>query len=169
MKKIKIFSIFIIFALCFLCHFAYDFMPNFITSIIFPVNESIFEHMKIILTSYLLYSILDYFLLKKYNINNFVLQMFLVPFIGIFVYLIIYIPLFNLLGENMFVSISLLFLVIVLEAYLSYKLLNYKHIKNGRILGIIGIIALYFMFGYLTYYPPTNYLFKDFKTNTYGI
>ena len=169
MKKIKIFSVFIIFTLCFLCHFAYDFMPNFITSIIFPVNESIFEHMKIILTSYLLYSILDYFLLKKYDINNFVLQMFLVPFIGIFVYLIIYIPLFNLLGENMFVSISLLFLVIVLEAYLSYKLLNYEHIKNGRILGIIGIIALYFMFGYLTYYPPTNYLFKDFKTNTYGI
>ena len=51
LKTIKIISILGIFIISFLSHFIYQIIPNFITSIFFPVNESIFEHMKIIFTS----------------------------------------------------------------------------------------------------------------------
>ena len=47
MKKIIINSS-IIFAMCFIFHFAYQVLPNFITSIISPVNESIYEHFKML-------------------------------------------------------------------------------------------------------------------------
>ena len=46
-KKI-ILSSFIIFILSTLFHSLYNYLPCFLTSIIVPVNESIFEHMKMI-------------------------------------------------------------------------------------------------------------------------
>jgi hypothetical protein len=127
LTKSKVISTITIFALCFVFHFVYDVMPSPITAIFFPVNESIWEHMKIIYTSYLIYSMIDYFWLKKDNkFNNFLLQLFLVPLIGIILYLIIYIPLYNMFKENMVISILLLFLIIVAEQLISYYILNKK-------------------------------------------
>ena len=70
LKKIKIIAVLGIFLLSFISHFAYELFPNIIFSFIFPVNESIWEHMKIIFTSTLIYGIIDYLLLKKYKIGN---------------------------------------------------------------------------------------------------
>lgn len=106
---------------------------------------------------------------KKINFNNFFLQLFIIPIIGIIIYLIILLPIYNLIGDNMFISISLLFLVIILEQFLSFKLLNFKNIKYQNIIGFIGIIIVYIVFGYLTYNPPLNYVFYDTLNNKYGI
>ena len=168
-KKIKFIGIIITFILCFPLHFLYDIFPNSLFSIFMPVNESIWEHMKLIFTSYLLYGIIDYILLKKHDINNFLLQLFIVPIIGIIMYLIIYIPLYNIFGENMIISIGLLFIIIVIEQILSYYILNMNNIKYQGIIGIIGIIATYVLFGYLTYKPMLNYIFFDSENNKYGI
>ena len=74
-KNIKIIGVFIIFLLCFPLHFLYDWLPNSLFSIFLPVNESIWEHMKMIYTSFVLYGIIDYFWLKKDNkFNNFLFQ-----------------------------------------------------------------------------------------------
>ena len=51
LKILKIFGIILAFFLCFPLHFLYDKLPCFITSIIAPVNESIWEHMKILFGS----------------------------------------------------------------------------------------------------------------------
>ena len=59
LKKFKIISIFLIFILCSLFHFGYTIFPNFFTSLIFPVNESIWEHNKIIIASFLVMGILE--------------------------------------------------------------------------------------------------------------
>lgn len=113
LKKIKILGVFSIFGLCFLLHFIYNWIPNSILAIFVPVNESIWEHMKLIPTSFILWGIIDFILLKKYeNFNNFLLQLFIVPVIGIILYLLIYLPLYNIFGENMIISIVLLFIVI---------------------------------------------------------
>lgn len=52
LKKLKILGVIMAFLLCFPLHFLYDKIPSFITSIISPVNESIWEHMKILLEVY---------------------------------------------------------------------------------------------------------------------
>jgi len=169
-KKIKILGIFLIFLLSFLFHFLYDWFPNSLFAIFFPVNESIWEHMKIIFSSFVFYGLIEYILLKKYTkFNNFLLSLFIIPIIAIIIYLIIYLPLYNILGENVIISILLLFMIIVLEQILSYYLLQYKEIKYQSIIGIIGIILTYIIFGYLTYNPLYNYVFFDIKDNKYGI
>ncbi len=170
LKKIKILDVFLVFLLCFPLHFLYDFIPNSLTSIFTPVNESIFEHMKLISTSFILYGIIDYILLKKYSkFNNFLLQLFVVPVIAIILYLSIYLPIYNIIGENMVFSIVLLFIIIIIEEIISYFILKFKYIKYQRIIGIIGIILMYVIFGYLTYKPIINYIFFDTKNNMYGI
>ena len=171
LKTIKIIGFFVIFLLCFPFHFLYDWLPNSLFSIFFPVNESIWEHMKLIYTSFVFYGIFDYLLLKKNKIvfNNFLIQLFLIPIIAIFIYLIIFIPIYKIIGENMIVSIGLLAIVILIEQILSYFILQYKEIKYQNIIGIIGIILIYIIFGYLTYKPIENYIFYDIVKDKYGI
>ena len=171
LKGVKILGIFLVFLLCFPLHFIYDWWPNSLFSIFAPVNESIWEHMKLIFTSYVFYGIFDYLLLKKnkLNFNNFVFQLFIVPIIGIILYLIIFIPLYDYFGENMIISIGLLFIIIIIEEILSYLFLKYKNIKFNNIIGVIGIIVVYIVFGYLTYKPIDNYLFFDTQESKYGI
>ena len=110
LKKIKLLGVIIITILSFISHFAYEVCPNIIFSFIFPVNESIWEHMKILFTSTLIYSLIEYILLKKYNIeyNNFSFNTYFIPLMQIPLYLAIYIPLYKLFGENIFISIILI-------------------------------------------------------------
>lgn len=171
LKKIKLIAIFGIFILSFAAHFAYDLFPNLIFSFIFPVNESIWEHMKIIFTSTLIYSVIDYFLLNKYNIkyNNFSFQLYFTALCAIPIYLIIYIPLYKLFGENAFISILLLFIVYILQQFISYNILKEKNIKILNIIAIPVILLSYLGFIYLTYNPIHNYIFYDIKEEKYGI
>lgn len=170
LKKIKIIGVFAVFLLSFPLHFLYDVFPNFLTSIFIPVNESIWEHMKIIFTAYILYGGVEYLIFKeKTKWNNYLLQLFIVPLFGIMIYLTIYLPLFNIFGENMIISIVLLFIVVAIEELISYYILSMEEVKNQRIIGIAGIITTYVIFTYLTYNPPKNYLFYDMKNEKYGI
>jgi len=171
LKTIKIIGVFAIFSLCFLFRFLYDWLPNSLFSIFFPVNECIWEHMKLIFSSYVFYGIFDYLLIKKNNIkyNNFLIQLFLVPIIGIILYLIVFIPIYNKIGENMIISIGLLFIIIIIEQIISYFILQFKEIKYQNFIGIIGIILIYIIFGYLTYKPIENYIFYDTVKDKYGI
>ena len=159
LKTSKIIGLFIIFLLCFSLHFLYDFIPNFLTSVIAPVNESIWEHMKLIYTSYIIYGFFEYFVLKKDVKSNYFLQLFLVPVLGICIYLIIYLPIFNIFGENLIVSIILLFIVIAIEQLISYFFLNKESVTNTNVVAIMGIIVVYIIFAYLTYFPLNNYIF----------
>ena len=171
LKKIKIIAVIGIFILSFIAHFAYELFPNIIFSFIFPVNESIWEHMKIIFTSILIYGIIDYLLLNKYNIkyNNFPFQLYFTAISAIPIYLVIYIPLYKLLGENMFISISLLLLVYIISQWISYHILKEKKIKILNALAIPAILTMYLVFIYLTYNPIHNYIFYDTSNEKYGI
>lgn len=171
LKTIKIISVIGIFLLSFLAHFAYDLFPNVLFSIFFPVNESIWEHMKILFTSTILYGIIDYILLKKNNIrfNNFKSQLFFTAFISIPIYLIIFLPIYNLIEENLFISIFIMFIVYVISAYISYKMLLSEDFTIFNNISVYLIIIMYFIFTYLTYFPIHSYIFFDINEKKYGI
>ena len=61
LKKTRYLAVIGIFILNFVFHFTYDLLPNTLFSILFPVNESIFEHQKMIFSSFVFYSIIDYY------------------------------------------------------------------------------------------------------------
>ncbi len=173
MKKLlicKIIGILLTFILCFFLHFAYQNFPNFLFSILTPVNESIWEHMKLIATSFIIISLIEYLLIhKKIHLKNFTLNLFIVPSLGIITYLIIYLPIFLIVGENIYISLALLFLIIILMQILSYFILQYPTIKGEEKVGLIGLFILYFLFFYFTYFPPHNFLFYDLVKTSYGI
>lgn len=171
LKKIKIISVIGSFLLCFITHFLYDISPNTLFSIFFPVNESIWEHMKMLFTTLLLFSIIEYLLLKKYKIkhNNFLLSTFLKSFLSIPIYLIIYLPIYYRYGEKMIISILLIIIVFMIVEFISYKIYLLKEIKYQKEISIILIIISYITFGYLTYKPLKNQLFLDTKNEKYGI
>lgn len=170
MKKIKIIGIFIIFIVACISHFAYDLCPNTLFSILFPVNESIWEHMKLIITPIYIYSIIEYFIFKKKNIsyNNFLFSHSISIVISIIFFLIMHTTIDVLFKTNMFIDISLLFVTFILSSYISYYIMN-KNIHIPKSISIVIIILLYSIFTYFTYYPLKDKIFYDIKNETYGI
>ena len=129
-KKVKLILVIIIFILSFICHFAYELIPNFIFSIIFPVNESIWEHMKLIATPVIIGSIFEYiyYKRKKINCNNFILSYGISIIFGIGFYLAMSANLFE--GS---IFIRVVSYIPLISAILSPSLL---------ILGQIGIVDI---------------------------
>lgn len=171
MKRIKIYKIIITFIVSFFVHFIYTWFPNIFTSIFFPVNESVWEHMKIIYTSTLISSVIEYFMYKnkRIKINNFVISIPITSILGIIIYLIVYQIISLFIPHNLFISIVLLLIVYILMEVISYYILNSNNIKNQKNIGISLIKISYIIFVYLTYNPIKIDLFIDPQTGTYGI
>ena len=170
LKKIKIISVFGMFILCFLTHFLYNWLPNSLFSIFFPVNESIWEHMKMMTSSILIFSIIEYFLYKKFRVNhnNFVLSIFLEIILSVIIFLIIYLPIYHFTGSVFILNLIVLFISLYFVNIISFYILQLRPLHK-EILSIIGIILVYILFGILTYYPPENYIFFDKVEKKYGI
>lgn len=170
-KKIKIISAIGVFLLCFLTHFLYELFPNFLFSIFFPVNESIFEHVKMIFTTFLLYSIIEYILQKKYNVldKNFLFNTLFTTISCIIIYLTIYLPIYYTFGENMIFTISWLFVSIIISEIISFHMYSLRKINYSNVLALMFIIILYIIIGYFTYYPLKLDFFFDPKHKIYGI
>lgn len=170
LKKIKIINVVFLFLLSFLWHFMYNWFPNNIFALVFPVNESIWEHMKIIYYCLLLGSVLKFYLCKKNNIkiNNFYIEAMVKSLLGVIFYLIIFIPLYLWLGESMIISIGLMLVTYVFMEFIGYKILTSEEL-NINILPVIIIALGCIMFVILTFYPLHNFLFFDEVKFGYGI
>ena len=171
LKQIKLLSPLILLIISFPIHFIYNIFPNFITSIFFPVNESIWEHMKLLYTSILLSGFIEYILLNKYKIlySNLLLSTFIKSVLIIPIYLIIYIPFYIILKDNLIIAITIMFISILLVNLFGINIIDNYDIKNGKTIAIVGIIIMYIIMGIFTFYPPKNMLFYDTSTKSYGI
>lgn len=170
-KKLKFITFFITLCLTFLCHFMYDWFPNTLTSIFFPVNESIWEHMKMLFTTILIGGLIEYIIIKKQNLkfNNILLILFFKSLVSIPIFLLFYLPLYYIFGENMVISITIMTIVLILIEIFSFYLLHINEIKYQGVISIVLIILSYIIFSLLTYYPPKTELFYDKTKNKYGI
>lgn len=147
----------IIFLLQCILHFVYNIIPCFITSIFTPVNESIFEHLKLIFTSSLLFSII----IKDKKYTNY----FFRGILTIAILLTIYLPVRYFFGENIIITLIILFISILFSEYLIKKIC----IVNNKKASIILVILFYIFFGIATYFPPKTFMFYDTSNNIYGI
>lgn len=170
-KIIQIISILFIFLIGFIIHNLYEWFPNIVTLILSPVNESVFEHMKMIYTSYIIWIIVKYFILKKYNIkeNNFLLKELLTFLFNITLFLTIYWPIYSKFGENMLVTLTIYLISIIISQILNY-FIEFK--KDSNVLNIISLIVIFLIYAfttYLTYNPPICKFFLDPTNNSYGL
>lgn len=171
LRKLKLLGVIIAFVLCFPIHFLYDKFPCFITSIIAPVNESIWEHMKILFTSILFSGVIQKIIVKvKYlPYKNVCISNIVAALSSVFIYLILFIPIYNSIGENLPITIFLMFIVVIISQIITIFIIKLKkdlHMENWAIL--LAII-IYLIFGILTYSPPQKEIFLDTTTLNYGI
>ena len=168
---INIIGTIFIFLIGFIIHNLYEWFPYGLTSIFAPVNESIFEHIKMIFTSYMIWIIVKHFILKKNNLkeNSFVFKELLTTIFSIIIFLIIFLPIYNKFGENLSLTLLIYFISIALSFIFNYLINIKKESRTLNIIGVISIIIIYIITTYLTYNPIICNFFLDPTNNSYGL
>lgn len=165
LKKIIINTI-CIFVVCSLFHFIYDLFPNFLTSLFFPVNESIWEHLKMIFSASICFSLISNIFYKD---KNLAFRSYIRSMASIIILLLLYIPIYYIFGEILVLTLIILFISIFLGEVIASKISEKKHYKYINIVSVLLIIINFSIFFYLTYFPIKEGLFLDRKNNKYGI
>ena len=149
----------------------YEWLPNFFTMIFFPISESVFEHTKMIFTSYMIWIIVKYYILKKYNLheNNFLFKELLTTFFNIILFLAVFVPIYRKYGENIFITLFIYFITIIISQIFNYFVKFKNDYKYLKILSTIVILLTYIISTYFAYKPPINWFFIDSKNNSYGL
>ena len=165
-----IFGAFVIFALAALWHFVYAWIPSGVTAVIFPVNESIWEHAKLFFFPAIIFFIFEYIAIGK-KFRNYIFAQAL----SIFFMTGITFGLFYLyrdgfgIAENLFIDIILTFVGICLGLLIGYKMTVSRKRMHHSIIGIFLVILLCTAYGLLTFFPPKQPIFKDGASQKYGI
>ena len=168
--KLKIIGTVVAFLLTFPIHFLFDKFPNIVTSVIAPVNESIAEHMKILFTCILIAGVIQKLIVIKKNlkINNVCISNFIAAISSIPIFLIMFLPVYKLIGKNLPITIIIMFIAIVIAELISLYIMKKKDLKLEN-KAIIFTIIVYIIFYILTVYPPNTSFFIDPLDNTKGI
>ena len=167
--KFELISTFFIILLGVLFHFIFELTDNnVIVGLFAPVNESIWEHLKLIFFPMIIQSIIGYIYKGKEINNYFWAKTQGIIFSMIFV-VIFYYTYTGIIGKNIdFINIGSYCVAIILGQYYSLKKMNNNDSKNLLYVVLI-LIVISFYFIIFTFNPPKINLFKDPITNTFGI
>ena len=167
-KKTSIFSLVFVLIIGTLNHFMYDWFPFTIVGLFTPVNESIFEHLKLTFYPFLLTCIVRYFFL---NVKDYFLKVSLASVTGILTIPIIYYLINIFVTPPAIVNIIIFVIACILQEYVFYSLMNniFTDSPIGSKEGFIVIITVSLAFTVFTFIPPKLDLFLDPVTKTYGI
>lgn len=171
MLKIILISIPVLFILGSVLHFAYDYSKqNKIVGLFTPVNESVFEHSKLLLTPLLLFWLISIAFLKgDINYNIYFTSVLVSIVVSIITMISFYYTYSGVIGKNSeILNILDLLISIVVGQLVASHIYTYS---NGfpLIVSIFLIIIILISFIYLTFSPLKIPLFYDQKSKTYGI
>ncbi len=144
-------------------HFTYEWSnSNFLVSLFSPINESVWEHLKLGFFSLLFFSIIDYWFLSNIYNNYFLGKLLGILTMEIFIVVIFYLY-SSIVGHPALpVDISLFFIGAALCQLVSYKIMNlsinYERINTISLFILLIITILFFIF---TISPPKLDIFKD--------
>lgn len=153
-------------------HFLYKWAgENFIIASFSAVNESIWEHLKLVFYPMLLFGIVEYFFIKDIT-NNYIEAKSIGIFSSICFIIITFFTYTGIIGTNfLFLDILIFILSIMLGEYISYKFMKRPKESNKitKILASSIMIFLLLCFIVCTYITPEVNLFRDPIIGTYGI
>ena len=145
-----------------LMHFAYNVFSNPIVAVIAPVNESIFEHLKLVLYPMLFVSLIVWYRYKNKDLS-FLTAIPISIIVGILsVVLIYYFYYFGLGIESLVLDIFLLLLSIFI-GNMSFYWVRVHHIQWSMKISFAIIIILIILFTFWTFFPPDLPLFIDYS------
>ena len=169
-----IYSIFIL-SFCFLIifgsllHFTHDWIKKGVLLHIFSaLNESTWEHMKLLIAPTILVGICQYIFLKQQYVNifNSILILLVIELITI---PLLYEILRLLVKKVPFpITILIFILSIVFGLIAQYVMLNKGISIFSESISLILILLIVIKFGIFSYYPPKIFIFRDPVTGRYG-
>lgn len=171
-KKILIINTITIFLCMFLFSNIYKLLPNFLTATLFPVNESLFEHMKLMFISEIIVSLIVYlaFKFKGIKFNNYFLGLLVSTIFTIILFFLIYLPIYNRFGEGLVYTMIIYLIVLSIGNYIFYLIISkmkdnvFFNYVSLILISIIWIVLIYFTFN-----PRYTDFFFDTIDEIYGI
>ena len=154
-----------------IAHFLYNlFNKNKILGAFTPVNESTFEHLKLLFFPFILVSVIETLIFKLDFINIMTYRVLHIS-ISILMLPICYYFIKKLKLDSGLINIMLYFIMLFLAYFLSY-IIEKKQLLTSLWMNINSLLlftVVLFSFIIFTFCPPHVPLFKDPLTNTYGI
>ena len=173
-KLIKAQLIVILFSLILgtLLHFTYEWsLENAFIGSFSAVNESVWEHLKLVFYPMLIAAIVEYFFVKDVS-NNYVEAKTIGIFTAICFIIVSFFTYSGIIGTSIIVIDILIFIIsIILGEYVAYRLMKRENESTvtTECLSIIILVFLLLCFIIFTYLPPEVNLFRDVTTGIYGI
>ncbi len=137
---------------------------------IFPVNESVWEHLKLPYWPLIIFSIIEYNFIKE-EAKNFIIGKTISFLIAISTILIIFYSYTAILGTELLIIDILSFVFgVIIGQYVSYKIMTKDQLSKWyMITSLLIFIGFGLLFAIFTYFPPNIQLFLDSETGLYGI
>jgi hypothetical protein len=153
-------------------HFTFELSGgSLLVGVFSAVNESVWEHLKLVFWPALLFMFIEYMLLRKRTISNFALAKTAGVYLAIVIIPAIFYSYTAITGESIFLmDISTFVVAVIVGQLLSYRVLAYGKLSEGydRI-SLVLLVLLGFAFVLFTFYPPLLIVFRDPVTGRYGI
>ena len=167
--KYTIISGIIVMILGTLLHFVYEWTcDNKCIAAVSAVNESTWEHLKLIFYPMFLTTIIGYFVIGK-EYSNFLFARLLGILTAISFTIIFFYTYSGIVGNNFApIDIGIFFVAVILGEFVSYKVLN-SGLKCNKYASLSLLIALLLCFIVFTYKVPRIGLFRDPLNSSYGI
>ncbi|BCN29488.1 DUF6512 family protein [Anaeromicropila herbilytica] len=154
-----------------LLHFTYEWSGNNpVVALFSPVNESTWEHLKLIFVPMLLFTIIEYFVNGK-EIKNFIPVKVFSILLGMLTIVVSFYTYTGIIGQNYLVAdIGTFILGVLVAYYYSYRTLQTDRFATKEAIqwSLLILIILCATFVIFTYRPPHIALFQDPNTLTYG-
>ena len=145
-----------------LAHFLYDWTGNnHIVGLFTPINESIWEHIKLLFFPMLIYSLIMILKFrKKYSYISSAMCFGIL--VGALLIPLIYYAYTSILGKNVFIlDIGTFLLSIVIAFWLSYHLTLSCRLEVYTLILFILVCILFVCFLVFTYHPPDAVIFQN--------
>lgn len=168
LKKWEVVGFFWIIILGSLLHFTFEFSGGSkLVGLFSPVNESVWEHLKMGYFSLTFFMIIEYFFIKN-KTKNFFISKF-IGIISMFIFIIIVFYSYKAItgSHNVIVDIGSFILGALLCQTISYNIMK-KSIRLSDSFGLVMFTLLGLSFMFFTFYPLHIPLFMDSR-GFYGI
>lgn len=160
-KNFQIVSIIFVWIAGTLLHFTHDWFPDSVVfSIISAVNESTWEHLKLVFFPMLFMTIVGYFYNK--DIKNFLYAKFVSILIAMSFIVVFFYTYTGVIGRNFAVlDIGSFFVAVVLGEFYAYRIMISNKSKINSAVAVSILVAILLCFAIFTYYPPSIGLFAN--------
>lgn len=171
LKTYAILGFIFVAALGTLLHFAFDWSEqNRIVAFISPVNESMWEHLKLLVYPLLLFSVLEYIKIGP-SFDNYIIAKAFGLLGGMLTMVMLFYTYSGIIGNHYLIVDIIIFLIgIIVSFMISSYILNHRIfcLNIFQPIGLILILLIVICFMWFTFFPPSINLFKDSSTGRYG-